>query len=142
VSWARSFADGRASIEVSPASGSQGALIEIRPALETACPVTIHCEAPGDLDLYVGRHMLTTHLCKTGEWERGDFAALEDELREWLTALVAGRYEEHVRLTRDGDAGKGRGVLELASGPWRFTYSNAGTLGRRGPWQKVVYTAY
>jgi hypothetical protein len=135
-------AEGRARLDVSPAAGSRGALIEIKPARESACPVTIHCEAPGNLDLYVGHHKLTTHIWKTGEWKRGDFAALEDELREWLTALTAGRYEEAVRLTHNGDAGKGHGRLELSTGPSRFKYSNAPTLGRRGPWQKVAYTAY
>ncbi len=98
-------AGGRARLDVSPAAGSQGALIEIKPTRESACPVTIHCEAPGDLDLYIGRYKLTTHIWKTCEWERRDFAPLENELCEWLTALTAGRYEEEVRLTYDGDAG-------------------------------------
>jgi hypothetical protein len=136
------LAEGRARLDVSPAAGSQGALIEVTPTRESACPVTIHCDAPGELDLYVGRYKLTTHIWKTREWERGDFAALETELSDWLSALIAGRYEEEVRLTHDGQAGKGRGVLELSTGPWRFTYSNAPTIGKRGPWQKVPYTAY
>jgi hypothetical protein len=135
-------AEGRARLDVSPAAGSRGALIEIKPTRESACPVTIHCEAPGDLDLYVGRHKLTTHIWKTRQRKRGDFAALEDELREWLTALIAGRFEEEVQLTHDGDAGEGRGRLELLNGPWRFKYSNAPTLGKRGPSQTVAYTAY
>jgi hypothetical protein len=60
---------------------------------------------------------LTTNIWKTREWKRGDFAALEGELHEWLAALIAGRYEEEIRLTHDGDAGKGRGVLKLSTGP-------------------------
>lgn len=135
-------AEGRVQLNVSPASDLHGALVEVKPTAEGACPVTIHCEAPGDLDLYVGRHELTTHIWKTREWKRGDFKALEDELRDWLAALVAGRYKEEVKLTADGETGKGRGVIQLPSGPQRFTYSNVGTLGDRGPWQKVSYTAY
>ena len=134
--------EGRARIVVSPAVGSQGALISITPTLESACPVKIHCDEPGELDLYVGRHELTTHLWKGREWGRGDTGALEDELREWLTAIAAGRYEEEVRLTRNGKVGSGRGVVDLPSGPWRFKYSDASTITKRGQWQRVEYTAY
>jgi hypothetical protein len=133
--------EGRARLAVSPACGSHGALISISPVLESACPVTIHCDEPGDLDLYVGRYALTTHLWRGREWDRGDFGALEDEVRGWLTALVAGRYTEEVRLTRDGKVGSGR-VVDLPSGTWRFKYSDASTITKRGPWRSVEYTAY
>lgn len=96
-------AEGRVELNVSPASDVHGALVEVKPTSEGPCPVTIHCEVPRDLDLYVGRHELTTHIWKTREWKRGDFKALEDELRDWLAALVAGRYEEEVELTKDED---------------------------------------
>ena len=135
-------AEGRAKLRVTPAGTDHGAFIEVRPTQNEACPVTIHCEAPGDLDFYVGRHALTTHICKTREWERGNYAALEHELRDWMSALIAGRYEEEVRLTKNGQTGKGRGVIQLPNGPRRFTYSNVATLGDREPWQKVTYAPY
>jgi hypothetical protein len=133
---------GRATLAVEPANESIGARFEIAPANAGACPVTILCDDPGDLDLLVGRHGLTTHIYRAREWACGEHAGLEVELRAWLTALVEGRYEEQVRLTAGGAAAKGRGCLQLESGPLRFTYSSLGTLGKRGPWQKVEYTAY
>jgi len=135
-------ADGRVLVAISPASDVRGALIEVRPSRAGACPVTIHCDAPGDLDLYVGRHELTTHIWKSREWKLGRFEALGAELRDWLTALVAGRYEEEVRLTDSGEPGKGRGTIHLEGGPHRFTYSHVPTVGSRGPWRKVSYLPY
>jgi hypothetical protein len=133
---------GAAVVSVSPASGVRGALIEIKPTNGTACPLIIHVDAPGDLDLSVGRHELTTHIWEGPEWMRGNPEPLENALRQWLLAVVEGQYEEEVRLTRDGETGKGRGTIQLPSGPHRFTYSNLQTLGERGPWQRISYTPY
>ena len=133
---------GAASIAISPADGARGALIEINPSSSGACRLGIHVESPGDLDLFVGRHGLTTHIWQGSEWKRGNFAPLETTLREWLLALTEGRYEEDVRLTPDGETGKGCGTIKLPDGDLRFTYSNLMTLGDRGPWQLVSYSPY
>jgi hypothetical protein len=133
---------GAASVNVLPADGARGALIEITPSSSTACPLGIHVESPGDLDLFIGPHSLTTHIWEASEWKRGNFGALETMLREWLLALTEGRYEEEVRLTAGGETGKGRGTIGLPGGPLKFTYSNLQTLGDRGPWQRISYTPY
>jgi hypothetical protein len=135
-------AEGRAELDVASGNEHIGAIIEITPTREDACPVKIRCEAPGDLDLFVGRYKLTTHIWSASEWKRGDFAALERHLREFLIALVAGRYREEVRLIHDGRAGKGRGIVDVPGKPWRFTYSRADSFWKRGPWQQVTYSAY
>ena len=130
--------DGHARLEVQPAGllGANRALFAISPAEPDACPVSLHCEAPGDLNLSVGRYALLIDV-----WERdpGKFAEV---IRELLVAIVAGAYEEEVRLARDGTAGKGRGTFKLPRGPVTFTYSSLWTLGRRGPWQRIRYSPY
>lgn len=133
---------GQAAVRATPGDATRGALIEITPSLETACPLTIQVDAPGDLDLFVGRHELTTHIWEAREWNRGNPVPLETKLRDWLRAITDGGYEEEVRLTQDGATGKGRGTVQLAAGPHTFTYSNVGTLGERGDWQKVSYSPY
>ena len=135
-------ADGRAKLHVAGGNKHIGAIFQVTPTREDACPVKIRCEAAGDLDLFVGHYQLTTHMWNASEWKRGDYAALEDQLREWLTALISGRYREEVRLIKDGRAGKGRGILELPSGPWRFRYSKADSFWTRGPWERIIYAAY
>ncbi len=53
---------GRANVRVTQAATARGALIEVIPPRQAACPVTLHCEAPADLELFVGRHALTTQM--------------------------------------------------------------------------------
>lgn len=131
-----------ATVNVTAGDGNHSALIEIAPTSPAACPLTIHVDAPGDLDLYVGRHGLTTHIWEANEWKRGNQGPLEAKLRDWLRAITAGRYEEEVRLTEDGAIGKGRGTVQLADGPHTFKYSYLPTLGERGPWQRISYSPY
>lgn len=133
--------EGRASMEVSVASERHGALIEIRPTRTGPCPFTIHCEAPGDLDLHIGLYELTTHIWMRRDW-RGHVNALENELRAWLTALAAGAYEEKVRLTKRGEIKRGRGTLHLPDGPYRFSYSYLGALWRRASSETTDYSPY
>ena len=133
---------GAAAVKVTAGDGRHAALIEITPALGTASPLTIHLDAPGDLDLYVGRHGLTTHIWEAKEWKRGNPRPLEAKLQDWLRAITAGSYAEEVRLAADGAIGKGRGTVGLADGSHTFTYSYLPTLGERGPWQRISYSAY
>jgi hypothetical protein len=134
-------AEGRAAIVRTPDSAGF-VHIDVKPRNPDACPFSLWCGEIGEVELAVGRHELSTHIWRSREWKRGNSAAIEHELRDWLEAFVAGRYEEDVRLTEEGETGKGRGVIGLPSGPHRFRYWNVPTLGRRGPWQKVRYAPY
>ena len=68
--------------------------------------------------------------------------ATETQLRDWLRAIAEGHYEEKVRLTQDGRTGKGRGTIQLHTGPHSFTYSDLVTFSTREPWQDVRYSGY
>jgi hypothetical protein len=85
-------AEGRASLDGSPAADIHGALIEITPTRESACPVTIRCEGPGDLDLFVGRYKITTHISTSSQ--RRPSTAGSSEKR--LLVCHAELHEQHV----------------------------------------------
>jgi hypothetical protein len=133
---------GRATLAVSSGNEHIGAIFAVRPTHADACPLNVRCEEPGFVTLIVGPHHLPWEWWEKTAWAKGDYAALAAPLRECIDAVVAGRYEESVRLTPDGTTGKGRGTLWLARGPMRLRYSFLETLFKRGPWQHKRYEPY
>jgi hypothetical protein len=119
---------GRALLVVSaPDDGSPGAEIALVPSRSDACPLTVRCLGPGELDVAIGRHGLTATVRYGERWRRGELEPLKELLREWVRAVVAGRYEERVP---GGAPGRGRGTLVLAYGPVHFGRAPR-SLGRR-----------
>ena len=133
------FRGERATLEVEGVGPNGETSFTIRPTRQDACPVVLHCDIPGEVEFFMGRYSLAGHI-----WESKNPPKFERELREYLTAIVEGRYEEKVRLLREDEsrAGKGKGTFHPPTGPATFSYSNLSTLGGRGPWQRVEYAPY
>ena len=112
--------------------------VELSPKNGSACPVSFEVQSEDEVSLYVGRYGTTVDIYDP------DPGSLLATLKEYVTAIIEGRYEEEVRLaeTQENMLGKARGVFHLDRGDQEHRYSYVASWGRRGPWQRLTYAAY
>jgi 3'-phosphoadenosine 5'-phosphosulfate sulfotransferase len=112
--------------------------VELAPESPSACPVSLEIQSEEEVSLYVGRYGTTVDIYDP------DPGSLLATLKEYVAAIIEGRYEEEVRLaeTQENVLGKARGVFHLDRGDQEHRYSHVPSLGRRGPWQRLTYGAY
>jgi hypothetical protein len=113
--------------------------VELSPQNPSACPVSFEVQSEEEVSLFVGRYGTTVDIYDP------DPGSLLATLKEYVTAIIEGRYEEEVRLAREHEEtilGKATGVFHLDRGDQEHRYSYVPSLGRRGPRQRLTYGTY
>jgi hypothetical protein len=127
---------GKARLEITPAGGEwRPTTCGLRPADEAACPFRAQIDSAKQVTLYLERYGT---ICELYSENRSE---LLDQFGAYLRAVLAGRYQESVRL-KDGELAKARAVLETDGVEMRIFSSSVRTMGRREPWQRLSYEAY
>jgi hypothetical protein len=113
--------------------------VTLQPHDASASPVGLTVQSDEEVSLFVGHYGTTVDI-----YDR-DPSSLLETLKEFVAAIIDGRYEEEVRLAKESRGrilGKARGVFHLGPRDHEITYSYVPSLGRREPWQRLTYSPY
>ena len=132
------MARGLAAIEFDPGAGDETAKISLRPTNEAAAALMVEIYGDGLMCLHVGDH--------AAEWEewldnRGE---LLGKARDWVRAVVSGRYRESVRRPKGARPPDLIAEVDLPDGTHDLTRGLVASLaGARGSgWESRIYAAY
>jgi len=121
---------GRAQITVAHSDGVAGMLISLVPANDRACAVSLVADRPPQMDMFLGPEPTTASY----EFWRDDRPANLTRLRELLTAVVAGRYEQMIETGKRTIKVTGR--FELADG--EVTHTEVGRPSSAKPGERYT----
>lgn len=113
--------------------------VELSPQNPSACPVSFVVQSEEEVSLLVGRYGTMVDIYDP------DPRSLLATLKDYVTAIIEGRYEEEVRLAREHAEtilAQARGVFHLDGGDQDHHYSSVASLARPGPWQRLTYATY
>lgn len=120
-----------------PAGGWPAA--ELTPRNAAACPIIVPLgvdEGPGvQLHTALGRYETPYEVYGR------DLDELLGELRELVETIIAGGYEETVRLSR-GRLAAAKATINFKEGPHHYTYGEWPPRRKRGPWTPISYEPY
>jgi hypothetical protein len=106
------ISDGRASFDFEPGREEDAipATLAIEPARRTAAALAISFDVPSQLYVTVGRYETSFEILERSE-EAATTAA-----REFIEAVISGRYEEEVKVRSDGTLVAARGTFLAIDG--------------------------